>query len=267
MRQLRIFSILTFIGVGITSCNTSEKEPYRPDPNKGDYMKVVRMEVVKDVEKEHLLEKLYTIDYTATLKAKLIKEYKDVDVTALPGKAPLSYVFDYLKDESLNSIIIKKDEEVDQDKLIADYRGGVLRSIKGDDASKEITFDFVNTSNVKVSQLGKTYNYEFDNRGNLISVSDASGKLFSYSYSAKYNPFVHSEYNLIFDYVPGGELIRFVMSSKNEMSSALNEKTGEKYTFEYKYEDFGYPISMLIKGGSNQKLFKFSYKIFRRPDL
>ncbi|MGL5275683.1 hypothetical protein [Myroides sp.] len=265
MKQFKIFSVLAFIGVTLVSCNSSENDPYKPEPSKGDYVKVESMEVILDLEKEHLVKKLYSISYNSILKPKVIKEYSDIDITAIPSIAPLSYEFSYLKEEELNSIVIKKDGELELDKLIANYQGGKLTTLEGKDASKNIKYEFLNANTIKATQLGKTYTYEYNNRGNLSSVSDESGKLFAYEYGVGYNPFVHSEYNLLFDYVPGGDLVRFVLSSKNEVKSAVNEKTGEVFKFTYKLDEFGYPIRMEVEGKSSKVLVKFTNAIMRRP--
>lgn len=266
MKKLKIFAILALVGLSLVSCSSSDKEEYWPNPDRGDYMKVSRMEVIRDVEKQHLLEALYTIEYNYFLKLHKLKEFQNVDLTALPAKAPISYSFSYLKDDSLNKIVIKKDEEIDLDELTASYQGGDLVSINGKKGESEVLYQSVNANNLKVTQGYKAYDYEFDNTGNLIAVSDNTGKLFSYKYGVGHNPFEHSEYNLTFDYIPGGELIRFVKSSRNEITSAKNEKTGEEFNFDYKLHDFGYPTEMIVKGSTTKTLFKFEYNIIRERE-
>lgn len=266
MKQFKIFSVLAFIGVTLVSCNSSENDPYKPDPNKGDYVLIDRMEVIRDIDKEHLVEKMYEIEYNATLKLKKIKEYTNIDATAIPGKAPLSYEFEYRENKTLLSITTKKDESVELDKFTVDFRNDKLESIKGEDAAKNVKYEFLNSNVVTATQGSNTYNYEFNNAGNLVSVSDKTGKLFTYEYGMGYNPFVYSEYNLLFDYVPGGELIRFVFSSKNDMKVARNEKTGEVFNITYKLDDFGYPIRMEVVGKSSKTLVKFKNGIKRRPE-
>ncbi|MDM1367851.1 hypothetical protein HX052_16960 [Myroides marinus] len=266
MKQFKIFSVLAFVGLSLISCNSSENDPYWPNPEKGDYVMVERMEVIHNVEKEHLVEKMYDIVYGPTLKLKIVKEYSNVDMTTIPSKAPLSYEFEYRENKTLLSITTKKDEEIVIEKSIADFRNDKLESITVEGTSKVAKYEYLNSNQVSVTQNGKTYKYEFDNRGNLTSVSDESGKLFTYEYGTGYNPFVYSEYNLLFDYVPGGEVIRFVFSSKNDMKLARNEKTGEVFKFTYKLDEFGYPIRMEVEGKSAKTLVKFKNGI-KRPNI
>lgn len=266
MKQFKIFSMLAFVGLILASCNSSENDPYWPNPEKGDYVMVERMEVIRDISKEHLVEKMYSIVYGPTLKLKEIKEYSNIDITAIPENAPLNYEFEYRENKTLLSITIKNEVAVELDKLTVDFRNDKLESIKGTDSSKDVKYDFSNSNFIKATQADKTYTYEYDKKGNLISVSDTSGKLFTYEYGTGHNPFVYSEYNLLFDYVPGGEFIRFVLGSKNDMISARNEKTGEIFKFEYKLDEFGYPIRMLMKGHSSETLVKFKNGI-KRPNI
>ncbi|MDM1507376.1 sugar-binding protein [Myroides odoratimimus] len=128
-------------------------------------------------------------------------------------------------------------------------------------------YEYSSGNIVKASSSDKVYTYDYDNRGNLTSVSDHTGELFTYTYGTGYNPFVHSEYNLTFDYFPGGELIRFVQSSKNNIETATNKKTGEVYTFKTTAShEFGYPTNIEVKGKDTSKLFKFDYVIIREPE-
>lgn len=263
MKQFKIFSVLAFVGLSFISCNSSESEAYWPDPNKGDYVMIERMEVVRDVDKEHLVEKMYNVEYDGALKLKKIKEFTNIDATAIPDKAPLSYEFEYRENKTLLSITTKKDEEVELDKFTVNFRNDKLESIESKDATKNVKYEFLNSNVVTATQGDNTYSYEFNNAGNLVSVSDKSGKLFTYEYGTGYNPFVYSEYNLLFDYVPGGELIRFVFSSKNDMKVARNEKTGEVFDFTYKLDGFGYPIRMEVVGKTSKTLVKFKNGIKR----
>lgn len=267
MNKLKMMSVLAFIGFAAVSCNSSEKDEYRPDPNKGDYVKVFSMTVSKDPLNSDLLDVRYNIVYNNILKASSIKAYHNINgSTSLPEKAPLMYVFGYKKDEGLNFISIKKDEDKEIDKLDAKYKNDVLEKLENESKSNSTTFEYSSGNIIKATKDNKSYAYNYDNRGNLTSVSDESGKLFSYEYNNGNNPFVHSEFNLTFDYIPGGDLIRFVQGTKNAMTSAINEKTGEKYSFTYQLDEFNYPTEMVVKGKESMITFKFVNRIIRRPD-
>ena len=269
MRRLRILSVFAFIGTTIVSCSSSEKDPYKPDPNKGDYVKVSSMTVSKDTVNSDLLEVRYNIDYNSILKAKTIKVYRDINGSvSLPEKAPLMYMFEYKKDEGVNSISIVKNENIDKDvdSLNAKYKGDVLEKLENETKSNSTTFEYSSGNIIKATKDNKSYTYSYDNRGNLTSVSDESGKLFTYEYNNGNNPFVHSEFNLTFDYIPGGDLIRFVQGTKNAMTTAINEKTREVYSFKYKLDEFNYPTEMLVKGKESVLLFKFVNRIISRPE-
>ncbi|MEC4051323.1 RHS repeat domain-containing protein [Myroides odoratimimus] len=265
MKKVKIALFTVIMGTIGVSCNSSDNEPYKPDPNKGDFVKVARMTVSSDGNKEHLVETRYDIEYNNFLKLRKISEYKNYNELEAPSNPLLKYEFDYLKNNALNSIVITTDEGVEYDKLIASYKNDYLNDLTG----KKSSFVYEHSSGnvVKAISGEKAYNYSYDNRGNLTSVSDATGELFTYTYGTGNNPFMYSEYNLTFDYVPGGELIRFVQSSKNNIETATNKKTGEVYTFKTTAShEFGFPTRIEVKGKDSFKLFKFDYVIIREPE-
>ncbi|MGL4583329.1 MAG: hypothetical protein ACRCVU_10145, partial [Flavobacterium sp.] len=263
MKQFRIFSIFTFLGLGLISCSSSDNDPYWPDPNKGDYVKVSSMTVSSSSSKNNVVDVKYSIEYNSFLKARFIKRYENVDLSKpMPNQAPLLYSFNYLEKHGLNTIEIKQNEETVIDKLTAVYKNDVLEKLESKIGFT--TFEYSGGNIVKAIKDDKSYIYGYDNRGNLTSVSDESGKLFSYEYGNGNNPFVHSEFNLTFDYIPGGDLIRFVQGTKNAMTVAINEKTGEKYSFTYQLDEFNYPTEMVVKGKESDLLFKFENSIIRK---
>ncbi|MEK6492979.1 hypothetical protein [Myroides odoratimimus] len=264
MKKVKIALFAVIMGAIGVSCSSSDNEPYKPDPNKGDFVKVARMTVSND-DNENIVEVRYDIEYNSFLKLRKISEYKNYNELEIPSKPLLKYEFDYLKNNALNSIVITTDEGVEYDKLIASYKNDYLNDLTGKKSS--FVYEYSSGNVVKASSSDKVYTYDYDNRGNLTSVSDHTGELFTYTYGAGYNPFVHSEYNLTFDYFPGGDLIRFVQSSKNNIETATNKKTGEIYTFKTTAShEFGYPTNIEVKGKDTSKLFKFDYVIIREPE-
>ncbi|EHO04884.1 YD repeat (two copies) [Myroides odoratimimus CIP 101113] len=265
MKKVKIALFAVIMGTISVSCNSSDNEPYKPDPNKGDFVKVARMTVSSDGNKEHLVETRYDIEYNNFLKLRRISEYKNYNELEAPSNPLLKYEFDYLKNNALNSIAITNSEGIEYDKLTASYKNDYLNDLTG----KKSSFVYEHSSGnvVKAISGEKVYNYSYDNRGNLTSVSDATGELFTYTYGTGNNPFMYSEYNLTFDYLPGGELIRFVQSSKNNIEAATNKKTGEVYTFKTTAShEFGFPTRIEVKGKDSFKLFKFDYVIIREPE-
>ncbi|AJH16366.1 hypothetical protein [Myroides profundi] len=265
MKKVKIALFTVILGSIGVSCNSSDNEPYKPDPNKGDFVKVARMTVSSDGNKEHLVETRYDIEYNNFLKLRKISEYKNYNELEAPSKPLLKYEFDYLKNNALNSIVITTDEGVEYDKLIASYKNDYLNDLTGKKSS--FVYEYSSGNVVKASSSDKVYTYSYDNRGNVTSVSDQTGELFTYTYGVGSNPFVYSEYNLTLDYVPGGEFIRFIQSSKNIMDTATNRKTGVVYTFKTTAShEFGLPTRIEVKGKDTFKLFKFDYVILREPE-
>lgn len=247
------------------SCNSSDNEPYKPDPNKGDFVKVARMTVSNDGNKEKLVDSRYEITYFNFLKVREIKHYKNIDESVVLGKEDLKYNFEYLKNNNVSKIRVTAKGEIDVDVLEANYKNDYLHDLTG----KKFSASYEHSSGnvVKATSNGKVYNYSYDTKGNLISVSDETSELFAYTYGTGYNPFVHCEFNLTFDYVPGGELIRFVQSSKNNIETATNKKSGEVYAFKTTgSNEFGYPLGIEVKGKDTSLLFKFDYVILREPE-
>lgn len=250
----KFFGCIVLI-VGISSCSSDEKE-YSPEVSKGDFVLVKEMRV-RSFTLSGEIEDKYQIDYNNVLNPKKISLVIGGD-----GNEPLVYDYKYTNQQLIDHIEVKRGGS-SIDEIKANYENNELKSLKGIFGVSDFVYNKGNV--VQAARDQRMVSYIYNYLGNLNSFVTEKNEQWDFEYGNGKNPFTNSRFNLTFRYLIGADLIELVQSSKNNITKMTNVNTKEDYTISYEWDQFGYPIKMIVrKDGIVLKEMDYEYGIFRK---